>query len=751
MTLATSALAVAGRRADALAAWRSASDNAPTDADVAAGWFEAAATALDYGALAPAAARVARLEGGDRAWWPAAATAVQAVGAPGSSPLGRPGLLKLASAMVAKLEKSAGDELTEQQRALVACVRAEVEGGGAVPQQAPPPPPPAKPSRRHTMLRAIEEARTDPAAAAAAAAAYMEACGREPYAAPSTVAALAPPLPPPVAAAVAQAARTAAGDDPARIAAAETVAASLGCGAGATELLARVPPAPPPDAPVAIAVQACAALVSDWRATKHPSTPPSTLPLVAALLITDAATVLDARAPAPRLAAAALAGALGDAASVHAHFLALSLKHVLLDTVAGHLVLPPLLATGDARTSAHVTSLTLAMHAGATSEVGTSLTAAFDAGYYSVAVDLARFAAFLRASRAHAAAAVAQAVARVEGAAVEGVAELKAACAASVADLRRAGWAVLVGDDDASPSSSTFTWTDDLVTRPHWLPPAGCDDRLAVASWWAAGGDVPPPSTAWWCRHGAAAADTRHADTWRRACTASLTRRACVPWLTAAVLGGQDVRSVVKRVWGGGDGDAASLPTDQPLHTLPDTVAATFWRAAAATTVALHGGDAAATTTDAAALLTLAATAMTHAGATIASTLDHRDTGLLIGGAWGPALAVAHTAALAAACAGTWKGKGGGDELRQAILAYTASIRTAMDRLAEAARAAPARGTATAVAAALAAGHGAVIGWVSAAGLNVERRVQGLVAGQAAVLVTVAVAVRGAVTVAARK
>ena len=743
MTLATSALAMAGRRADALVAWRGASAAAPTDADVAAGWFEAAATALDYGALAPAAARVARLEGGDRAWWPAAATAVQAVGAPGSSPLGRAGLLKLASAMVTKLEKSAGDDLTEQQRALVACVRAEVEGGGraGVPEQAPPPP--AKPSRRHTMLRAIEEARTDPTAAAAAVAAYVEACGREPYAAPSTVAALEPPLPPPVAAAVAQAARTAAGDDPARTAAAEAVAAAVGCGAGATELLARVPPTPPPDAPVAVAIQACAALVTDWRTAKQAST----LPLVAALIATDAAITLDSRAPAPRLAAAALAGALGDAASVHAHFLALALKHALLDTVAGHLVLPPLLAAGDTRTSHHVTSLTLAMHAGATSEVGQSLTAAFDAGSYSVAVDLARFAASLRASRAHAAAAVAHAVGRVEGAAAEGVAELKAACAASVADLRRAGWGVLVGDGDASPSSSTFTWTDDLPTRPHWLPPTGCDDRLAVAAWWAADGDVPPPSTAWWCRHGAAAAETEAADAWRQAYTASLTKRACVPWLTAAVLGGQDVRRVVKRVWGDG-GDNASQTTGQPLHTLPNMVAATFWRAAAATTAALHGGDAA---TDAAALLTAATSAMTHAGTNIASALDRRDTGLLAGGAWGPALAVAHTAAVAAACAGTWKGKGGDDKLREAITSYSTSIRTAMDRLAEAAKAAPSGDTAAAVVSALTADHGAVIGWAATAGINVERRVQALVAGQVSALGAAAAAVRGAVTVAARK
>lgn len=637
MGIAGQVMAACGRAADAVGAWRAAADSAPGDADVAAGWFNAAAACLDYPSMAPAATRLARLDPGEgRAWWPAAATALQALAAPASSPLGRAGLLKLARAMVERLQ-SGGDQLSEQQRLLVERVSAPAAGWGDEPAEAE-----AAPAKA-------------PAEGAATSADAPSAC------------------------------------------------------------LAGLPPARAPDAgpSVALALQAAASHVAAWRAS--PPKERGAVPLLRALVAADAAAALDPKAPAPRIAAASLAGALGDRSACAAAGAALALKHVLLDTVAGHLTLPPLLAAGvegggGPSSSPSLLQATRAFHATAAAEVGSAMVAAFDAGSFAVALALAAFAGRLARSRAGAAADVEAAAAAVEAAAPGGARAAAAAAAAAAASP----WA----DPDAARS---LDFNDDLSVRPAWLAPPAGDLATSVAAWWEEEADR---AGCWWARHAAAAGESSCAAAWRMSATGAIVRRALLPRLVAAALAAEPGRvAAAAAAW------AATCPPVDPAHPPPLSRVAldaqgALWRAAV--DVAAGRSGAAATA------LAAAGQAFTDAASTAAIALASRDAPLLTHGCWGAALALARAAGVAAACADGWLEKcGGGDgALTVAVCEFAAAVQRAADTLAATAPVDVA--AAGHLAAALAESDPVLHDWVTAAGLDVGKRAQSLLGGQAA-------------------
>jgi len=692
MTIAGQVMAACGRARAAAAAWRAAADAAPGDADVAAGWFAAAAACLDYASLAPAATRLARLDLGEgRAWWPAAATALQAVAGAAASPLGRSGLLKLAAAMLARLEAGAEGPLTEQQRLLVDRVGALAAGeaDGAAPAAPPPTPPVDAP----TTLS--DDDPVKPAAIAAAA------CRR--------------------------------GPDP---------AAPSAC-------LALLPPTPAPDAApsIELALLSAASHVAASRAA--PPGERAARPLLRALAAVSAATLLDPQAPAPRLAAASLAGLLGDGAGCARECDALALKHVLLDTVASHLALPPLLAAGvegggaaeghvGARSQTPLLRSTLAFHATTATEVGSALAAAFEAGSLSVALDLALFADRLDRSRAGAAADAEAGAAAVEAAAPAG-ARAAAAAAAGAAE----------GGSPWLAPEAALEFNDDLSVRPSWLAPPAGDLMASAAAWWEeeeeAGGDC------WWARHAAAAGDTPAAVAWRANAMGAIVRRALLPGLVSAALAGEpgaaDRMDASAAAW------AATCAPDEPegcptLSRVALDAQSALWRAAVQVVAArTNAGDAA----GAAAALAEAGRCFVDAAHTCAAALAARDGPLLTRGSWGAALALARAAGVAAACAGDWIGGCGARDtflLRTAACAFAQALQTAADVLVATA---PVDVAAAAfLAASLADDDPILHSWVTDAGLDVGARVAGVLEGQRAAVASVVAAAKAASAAAGR-
>ena len=229
--------------------------------------------------------------------------------------------------------------------------------------------------------------------------------------------------------------------------------------------------------------------------SSSPSSPPASASdhFAAAFLIAEACCSLDPLDPRARLAAASVAGLLGDAATARAHGEALGLKHVLADTLASHLLLPSLLAAGDGRGAAGLCGRIAALHSGAKAEVGGALKAALTnqsggggggggdqqgddlqqacSGNFGVALSLAEFASTLSRSHERQVAAVSAATARVEAAAAAGggggaggafssssspaaaaSAAVAAAAAEALADLASVG---ALPDPSASSSASS--------------------------------------------------------------------------------------------------------------------------------------------------------------------------------------------------------------------------------------------------------------------------------------------------------
>jgi len=389
----------------------------------------------------------------------------------------------------------------------------------------------------------------------------------------------------------------------------------------------------------------------------------------AALLGAASGVVGAAVAAAPRSPPALLAWAALSALAAHAGGTAdackaLELKHVLLDSLAGHLAGPCHEAAGDARRAAGLTALTSTFHATARPEVGGAIKAACDGGNWGTAVDLAAFARRLGRSHARAVAAGRGAGWRVWGVDAFGDASaLASAAKAALADLDAAcpdGTPPLSTAPPASlgPLAARLTFSEDLRDRPAWFPPplescSGCE----VAAWWAArgsaGGTAPaalPFAAQWWARSGGSRSPHPGAVAWREGRRGAVVRAWLLPRLVVGVIEG-DASGLAEMVtaWEASLVNAVSAAT-----VSPDTAAATtLWRAAAA--VAGGGGGEAA-------LLGAAASALEAGAASTGPALAAAMAapGLALGSATGPALGVARIAWLAGVFAGAWGERAGG-------------------------------------------------------------------------------------------
>ena len=294
-----------------------------------------------------------------------------------------------------------------------------------------------------------------------------------------------------------------------------------------------------------------------------------------------------------RLGLAALYGLLGCAGAAAASFAKTDAKHIQLDTLASHHLLPAALAlgAGDA-TAAPLLASTLALFEDHARDAGDTLMAAYSQGTHTKVLEFVLFRE--RLARAHS-----LALARAERALLAlrrqltgggggtgggssggggggggssgggakpagssgggaGAAGAAAAAASPEATAAAAAAALPLAELEG-PGWRAMRFNADLQTRPAWLPPTAAAAHLAVLHWWealpaAAAGAASGAWRPWWRRVAAAEADLPEAARARAAQRAGTLQRWLLPHLLAAALappGGS--------AGGGGDGSGGGL------------------------------------------------------------------------------------------------------------------------------------------------------------------------------------------------
>jgi N-terminal acetyltransferase B complex non-catalytic subunit len=251
-----------------------------------------------------------------------------------------------------------------------------------------------------------------------------------------------------------------------------------------------------------------------------------------------------------RLGAAAAHALLGAAPAAARHVGRLDVKHVQLDSVASHHLLPPLRGLAGPADAALTRLLadTDALFDDHRADAAEAIMSAYRQGSFTKVLEFSAFAERLAASHSRAVARAERALAGVSRAwaAREDVgAALAAACARlplaecpPAPEAAPAAGAAGAAAPAGAPRRMRFN--QDLTTRPAWYPPSGAAAGLAVADWWQArsapGAAAPPLSTArcWWGAPGAAECARPEAQAWRRDAQAAAARQWLLPHLLRA-------------------------------------------------------------------------------------------------------------------------------------------------------------------------------------------------------------------------
>ncbi|KAG2494621.1 hypothetical protein HYH03_007140 [Edaphochlamys debaryana] len=276
---------------------------------------------------------------------------------------------------------------------------------------------------------------------------------------------------------------------------------------------------------------------------------------------------------AARIAAASIAGLLAAPAAAAAHLMKLDIKHIQMDTLGSHLLLPPLLAWPD--TSAPAAGAapggvpeaapapdrsplaralrdTRALFEDHGRDAGETTFTAYNHGMYTKVLEFGAFRERLAAAHSldlvRAEAALAEALRAGGGGGGGGEASggsgggeaLRAAAVAAAEAL----------PVEELPTADALRFNADLACRPTWLPPCPAGPSLQPSSWWRARAVGAPteggqPSTVngqgygrrWWTPTAAAEGTAPEAAAWRRGAAAAAAHRWLLPHAIAGALG----------------------------------------------------------------------------------------------------------------------------------------------------------------------------------------------------------------------
>ncbi|GIM01385.1 hypothetical protein Vretimale_6211 [Volvox reticuliferus] len=281
-----------------------------------------------------------------------------------------------------------------------------------------------------------------------------------------------------------------------------------------------------------------------------------------------------------RISLAALAALLAAPAAAATHMYKLDIKHIQLDTLGAHMLLPPLLAWphssaataaataaaepsptsssahGDGQGhSQHQQRLldkalrdTNALFADHACDAGESLFTAYGHGMYTKVLEFTAFRERLAA--AHTLAVVhtesgLEDCFRSSGSGGGGGGSSRSSGAEAVAavDAVRSAAVAAAGrlNPDNLPTASSLRFNWDLSTRPAWLPPGQEGPSAAVLEWWRsrAAGKICGQGygRCWWAATGSAEGTSSEAAQWRTSQASAAAHRWLLPHCIAGALG----------------------------------------------------------------------------------------------------------------------------------------------------------------------------------------------------------------------
>ncbi|GBF93925.1 hypothetical protein Rsub_06174 [Raphidocelis subcapitata] len=282
--------------------------------------------------------------------------------------------------------------------------------------------------------------------------------------------------------------------------------------------------------------------------------PPRLAPLLRAAAVLEAGAVGRPFSADCRLGLTALYGLLGAPSVAAGHFAKADAKHIQLDSLASHHLLPVALGLGADRVSGPLLAATRALFEDHARDAGDTLMQAYNQDTHTKVLEFVLFKERLERAHSYALARAEAAVRSLRqqlsgggggsgagsgsggGAAHGAAASGAAAQQAGPAGAAAAAAAALPLSQLAAPAWGAMRFNADLQTRPPWLPPAACAPHLAVMRWWEGGESAADAGRPWWRCVRAAESACEPAERMRAAQRDGALARWLLPHLLAAAL-----------------------------------------------------------------------------------------------------------------------------------------------------------------------------------------------------------------------
>ncbi|KAK9835553.1 hypothetical protein WJX74_002846 [Apatococcus lobatus] len=240
--------------------------------------------------------------------------------------------------------------------------------------------------------------------------------------------------------------------------------------------------------------------------------------LIQALLIVEAGQQKRHVSAPLRLAACFLSSLLAAPALATAQAGALDIKHIMHDTISGHVLLPGLVGSGSEDEAASLLDDMLRVYSDHERDAGDTLMMAYESGSWTKVVEFVAFGEQLSRSHTKALAQTELCLLDLTLHASKGPDKLASAKSEEMA---------VPGE---LPASMEFH--EDLSVRPSWMPPSAAPAPMRLLEWWENSTSRPEPDLPWWIA--AKSSSSSAGSSWREVSSSSLqARRTLASQLTA--------------------------------------------------------------------------------------------------------------------------------------------------------------------------------------------------------------------------
>ncbi|KAK9867602.1 hypothetical protein WJX84_007687 [Apatococcus fuscideae] len=162
----------------------------------------------------------------------------------------------------------------------------------------------------------------------------------------------------------------------------------------------------------------------------------------------------------------------------------LEIKHIMHDSVSGHVLLPGLLGAGSSDEAASLLEDMLSLYSDHERDAGDTLMMAYEAGSWTKVIEFVAFGEQLRKSHTRALAQTELCLLNLELQATKGQAK---SASQNVQELPQPG-----------DLPDVLEFHEDLAVRPAWMPPSTTHLPLSLLGWWESRTSRCAPEPPWW-------------------------------------------------------------------------------------------------------------------------------------------------------------------------------------------------------------------------------------------------------------